>query len=253
MLAPSPLLLGVDSSTADAVENVAPHRALYELSLESAKPNSGVVSASGALGFEWGEACDGWTNEQRFKLTMQYEQDQPLEMTSSLVTWESKDGLSYRFNERRARNGQAEDEIKGTASRAAPDGPGKVIMEKPKAETIDLPAGGLFPTGHTLMLIDKGEAGQNFVSREVFDGSDTDGSSLISAVISPTMNARDTAATVSVKSPLLERPSWNIRLGSFRITARTTRPITISACDCWITGCRAKCRLTTATMSSRRR
>ena len=53
-----------------AVE-VQPHRALYDMTLESAKPNSGVVGATGSLAYQWGESCDGWTIEQRYTLSMQ--------------------------------------------------------------------------------------------------------------------------------------------------------------------------------------
>ena len=53
--------------------------------------------------------------EQRYKLSMHYSEDADIEMTSNFVTWESKDGLRYRFNERRLRNGEPDEEIKGEA------------------------------------------------------------------------------------------------------------------------------------------
>ena len=49
--------------------DIDPHRALYSLTLgSSAKSGSGVLGASGAMYYEWGETCDGWTVEQRFRL-----------------------------------------------------------------------------------------------------------------------------------------------------------------------------------------
>ena len=85
---------------ASAVE-IAPHRALYSLTLASSKSSSGVVGASGAMVYEWGETCDGWTVQQRFRLRLQYAEQDGVEVSSNLVTWELKDGLRYRFNERR--------------------------------------------------------------------------------------------------------------------------------------------------------
>src|SRR5450755_3007473 len=41
--------------------DIAPHRALYNMTLGGAKQNSGVVAARGSMVFEWGETCDGWT------------------------------------------------------------------------------------------------------------------------------------------------------------------------------------------------
>ena len=49
---------------------IAPHRALYSMSLGSAKSDSGVVDARGTMAYEWGETCDGWTIEQRYRLKM---------------------------------------------------------------------------------------------------------------------------------------------------------------------------------------
>src|SRR5271154_3818925 len=108
-------------SPASAVD-IAPHRALYSLTLDSAKAAGGVAGASGAMVYEWGETCDGWTVEQRFRLRVDYAETDGVDLSSSLVTWESKDGLRYRFNERRLRNGQLDEEVRGEAHL---NGPGK--------------------------------------------------------------------------------------------------------------------------------
>jgi hypothetical protein len=207
-----------------AAAEVAPHRALYAMTLDSTKPNSGVVGASGTLAYQWGEVCDGWTIEQRYKLTLQYEDEKPLEIGSSFVTWESKDGLRYRFNERKTRNGQLDDELHGTASLKGPDGAGHAVFDKPKSQSFDLPAGTLFPTAHTLMLIRKGEAGDNFVAAEVFDGSTLDGAVLTSAVIGRTIGLGQPVTDTDVKSALLRRPSWKVRLGFFPDSSKDEIP-----------------------------
>jgi hypothetical protein len=69
-----------------AVE-IAPHRALYSLTLGSSKSSSGVVGASGAMVYEWGETCDGWTVQQRFRLRLQYAEQDGVDVSSNLVTW----------------------------------------------------------------------------------------------------------------------------------------------------------------------
>ncbi len=93
--------------------NIAPHQALYSLTLESAKSSSGVIAASGAMFYKWGEACDGWTVEQRFRLRIAYADEDGVDISSALVTWESMDGLKYRFNERSMRNGELDEELRG--------------------------------------------------------------------------------------------------------------------------------------------
>jgi len=66
--------------------NIDPHRALYSLALQSARSGSGVVDANGAMYFQWGETCDGWTVEQRFHLTLDYAEAGTSDLSSTLVT-----------------------------------------------------------------------------------------------------------------------------------------------------------------------
>ncbi|HVJ50860.1 MAG TPA: cell envelope integrity EipB family protein [Aliidongia sp.] len=201
---------------------VMPHRALYVMSLESAKPSSGVINATGTLGYEWGETCDGWTIEQRYDLSMQYEDDKPAKIGSSFVTWESKNGLSYRFNERKTRNGQLEEEIRGEATMKPNGGAGKANFNKPKEQSFDLPPGSYFPTAHTLMLIHKAEAGEHYVPAQVFDGSEFDGPVLVGTVIGNSIDK--TLIAAGVKSPLVTRQGWPMRLAFFPDSSKSERP-----------------------------
>jgi hypothetical protein len=206
---------------ARAVE-VTPHKALYDMTLLTAKASSGVVGATGTLAYQWGETCDGWTIEQRYKLDMQYEEEKAQEIGSSFVTWESKDGLKYRFNERKTRDGQLEEEIRGDAQLNGKDHSGTANFVRPKEQSFDLPSGSLFPTAHTLTLIRKGEAGEDFLSAPVFDGSEFDGPVLISAVIGP--KAPVGGVTADVTSPLLKRASWKVRMAFFPESSTEERP-----------------------------
>src|SRR6202167_775006 len=163
--------------------DIDPHRALYSLTLGAAESGSGVLGASGAMYYEWGETCDGWTVEQRFRLRTTYAESGGSELSSTLVTWESKDGLRYRFNERRMRNGEVDEELHGEAHLDGPDKGGEAEFTKPQSATRTLAPGVIFPTAHTLVLIDRATAGDQFVSRQVFDGSSVENASQITAVI----------------------------------------------------------------------
>jgi hypothetical protein len=212
---------------------ISPHRALYSLSLESSKAGSGVVDASGAMIYEWGETCDAWTVQQRFRLRLVYEDTDPVELSSTLVSWESKDGLRYRFNERRLRNGEPDEEVRGEARLDGPGKGGKADFTKPDSTTLTLAPSVLFPTAHTLLLIERALAGDNFLSREVFDGATEDNASQISAVIGPRIDppAKSDKAAAGIKdkdqglkSPLIERPSWRVRLAFFPADAKADEP-----------------------------
>jgi len=202
--------------------DIDPHRALYTLSLGSARSGSGVLGASGAMYYEWGETCDGWTVEQRFRLRLVYAEAGGGELSSTLVTWESKDGQRYRFNERRLRNGTPTEEIHGMAQLDGPGKGGQAEFTKPENAKIALAPGVLFPTAHTLFLIDRAKAGDTFISRAVFDGSSVEKATQITAVVGPQLEP--TAPQASKKgadkdnpltSPLLQHPSWRVRLAFF--------------------------------------
>jgi hypothetical protein len=250
-------LLAVSQAVASAAE-ISPHRALYSMTLASAKPSSGVLGASGAMVYEWGETCDGWTVQQRFRLRLIYADSDPVELTSSLVSWESKDGLNYRFNERRLKNGDPDEELRGDAHLDGVGGAGKAEFTKPQDKTFVLPAGTLFPTAHTILLIDRANKGETFISRNVFDGATLENASQISAVIGPLTpppaakhdNPKAEAVTANgpasggkqsgdaksaemkpnqapadtLSNPLLDRPSWRVRLAFFSADANEDEP-----------------------------
>lgn len=207
-------------SPATAVD-IAPHRALYGLTLDSAKASGGVAGASGGMYYEWGETCDGWTVEQRFRLRLLYSEEGSVDVNSTLVTWESKDGLRYRFNERRLRNGSVEEDVHGEARLDGKDKGGTATFDKPEQTTLTLIPGVLFPTAHTLMLIDRALSGEQFVSRKVFDGASMENAGQITAVIGPQLKP-DPKATKPLDNALLQRPSWRMSLAFFPADAGKT-------------------------------
>jgi len=216
-LAAGVAVLVLAASPALAVD-ISPHRALYSLALDSAKSASGIAGASGAMYYEWGETCDGWTVEQRFQLRLAYAEESNVEVNSMLVTWESKDGLRYRYNERRVRNGEVEDDIHGEAHLDGKDKGGVAIFDKPEQTTLTLAPGVLFPTAHTLVLIERAQAGDQFVARKIFDGAAVENAGQITAVIGPELQP-DPHPEKPLDSPLLQRPSWRMSLAFFAADA----------------------------------
>jgi hypothetical protein len=200
---------------------IAPHHALYSMSLGATHGDAGVTGAGGTMAYQWGESCDGWTVEQRYRLKMAYAESQDVSISSNFVTWESKDGLRYRFNQKETRNGTDNDEIRGTAKLDGPDKGGAVEFEKPQPKSLKLPPGVLFPSSHTIFLIDKAKAGENFISRQLFDGATVENAVLVSAVIGAKVEPDEESAK---KSPLLNRPGWRVRLAFFPADQKAEKP-----------------------------
>lgn len=212
---PLALVLTVAAAAAAPVDaaDITPHRALYTMRLTRSGSDSGVSAARGTMAYQWGETCDGWIVEQNYRLVMSYaDSASDVAITSNFVTWESKDGLRYRFNQRETRNDATDEDIRGSA---ALDGPGKggvAAFEMPKDKSFKLPAGTIFPSAHTILLIDRAKAGDTFIARQVFDGTTVDGAALVSTVIGPKIEPD--AAGVG-KSPLLNIAGWRMRLAFF--------------------------------------
>lgn len=200
---------------------IAPHRALYTMTLGSTRSDSGVVGATGAMDYEWGETCDGWTIEQRYRLKMRYAESRDVDVTSTFVTWESKDGLRYRFNQRQTRNGELDQEIRGEAHLDGPGKGGVAVFTKPQPQTLKLAPGVLFPSAHTILLIDKAKSGATFVTRQVFDGATDENAVQVSAVIGTKVTPDPVAAKFG---PLIERQGWRVRLAFFPVDAKAEEP-----------------------------
>src|SRR5689334_12656646 len=86
---------------ASATSGLIAHRALYTLTLATAK-STDVVAARGTMGYEVTDACDGWAVRQRLRMTITNADGQDIEMASDYTTWESKDGLKFRYHMRQA-------------------------------------------------------------------------------------------------------------------------------------------------------
>ena len=209
------------ATTAAGAAEIAPHRALYSMTLGSARNDSGVVDARGTMDYEWGETCEGWTIEQRYRLKMRYGETPDVDIVSSFVTWESKDGLHYRFNQKQTRNGDLDQDIRGEAKLDAPGKGGSVEFTKPKPQTLKLEPGVLFPSAHTILMIDKAREGENFLSRQVFDGATDENAVQVSAAIGIKITADPAAVTLS---PLLQRPGWRVRLAFFPVDTSIEKP-----------------------------
>jgi len=204
-------LLGAQA--AEAVVDIAPHRALYEIRLSAVSSGAQVTGVSGRMGFEWGDACDGWTVQQRFQLSFQYADGNAVEMVTSYTTWEAKDGTSYRFNVRRTVNGETEEEVRGEADLRADGSGGVVRYVRPEVAEDALPPGTMFPSAHTIALIEAAKADGRFLGSVVFDGSDTDGATELTTAIA---NGHPPRATLSGSGrALLTGTAWPMRLAFF--------------------------------------
>lgn len=202
-------------ATSAGAQSVLPHRAGYELRLESVRPGSGIVDAVGVLSYDWADSCDGWTVGQRYLLDIARGEGPSMRITATYTNWEAKDGLRYRYYVKRSRISEGRDEpeeVRGEARLNAKTHAGKAVFEEPRKETLKLPAETVFPTAHTVILLKKAAAGEKFDRRFVFDGSELEGPSMISAFILP---QRKTPPGGHAKVLTVPQPVWPVSLAVF--------------------------------------
>ncbi len=203
---------------------LTPHRVLYRVSLASAAAASGMTGVDGAMVYRFADGCDGWTVEKQTYLRLRYERGAEVESTWTFVSWESKDGLRYRFRMRHVRGGETVEVLQGTAALDRPGGAGVARFLKPADTTIDLPAGTLFPIQHLRALIDAARGGENPFARIVFEGTSLEEPEEISAVTGE-LAARERKALADAAG-LADVPAWRMRLAFFPLTSRAAVPAT---------------------------
>jgi hypothetical protein len=213
--------LAVVWTEASAAPMAVAHRAVYDLSLVKSADSGQITQAGGKLEFEWADACANWTISQRALVNLVSAEGQVIEFGWSLNALEAKDGSQYRFFIRRLNPGQPVDEVRGKA-RIAKDGTGVADFELPEESRLDLPKGTLFPTAHSLMLLDFAERGEPHLGRVVFDGSGDEGIFFVNAAVTEQVPAD---IELPFDSPLLQgQASWRIDLAYFALDEKIAEP-----------------------------
>lgn len=179
------ILLSVAAATNPAASASAPaplapptpllaHKALYTLTMDQAKGGD-VIAARGTMGYEVTDACDGWAVRQRLRMTITNADGQDIEMASDYATWESKDGLRFRYHMRQTTDTAVTSQTDGEATLQKPGGSGEAHYTTPHANVSPLPAGTVFPMAHTAAIIAAAREKKHFLSLPLFDGTDENG------------------------------------------------------------------------------
>lgn len=208
------------SSTVGAA-GIAPHRAIYELRLDTDAGGGTIAAARGKLQFEWADGCTAWLVSQRTRVQLYPNEGRIIDFGWTLNSRESKDGLSYRFFIRRTENNETVEMQSGRAS--LDDGKGGTVrFEAPEARKIRLPPGTMFPTAHSLQLIDSAKQGLLPFWRVVFDGSDEEGLFGVNAAL---IKAVPADTDIAFDSPLMQgQPSWRMHLAYFGMDETVAEP-----------------------------
>ena len=195
--------------------SLASYRALYRMSLGYTSETGAPSSLRGVMSYEFRNGCEAWTVDSKVYLHLNFGYQRQIESIRKMTTWESKDGLGYRFWLSETHDGKAIRNMQGTATLQFKDESGLVEYVKPRAMKVALPKGTVFPTTHLLALITSSLSGEDFLEKYLFDGASLEEPNLVSAIILKRLTKDKFSAPVT--KSLKFAATWNARLAYFPI------------------------------------
>lgn len=139
--------------------------------------NKQFASGEGSFTEKLSMGCDGWRTEQRLYVKFMPVAAQtdprvlPVYLRTGANTFESRDGLTYEFADKSSLGGNILSSHRGSATLSASGQAGTATYSEPAGQTVQLPAGTVFPTKFAYQLITAAGNGQSGLEALVFDGS----------------------------------------------------------------------------------
>jgi hypothetical protein len=200
--------------------NLVPQTALYGMKLLSARGGSGIEAVTGDMAILWEGDCSGWTMSNRTVFDVTYTGGDSVRVTMDATTWEAAAGDRYTYLVRTLFNDKETERIEG---KARVDG-GRSIAEftLPAEKTIELPAGTMFPTTHTKMVLDAAGETPEIIRATVFDGFTDGGAQFVNAVVGKRLSGEKSAK--SVFPGLRNQPAWSVNLAFFDASKDEAEP-----------------------------
>jgi hypothetical protein len=225
---------GFDARHATALtpaNELASHRAVYELKLAQTRGNSPPVSARGRILYDFsGSACEGYALQ--FRQVSELDNGEGKVTLSDLrsTTWEDGAAKKFIFKSQNYLNETLIDSVDGQAERLRDKV--AVSLTRPAAKTFDLEVGMVFPTDHMRRIIEAAREGKNILELPVYDGSEKgekvyDTLTVIGAVIAPNERVPNDAA--AGKPALAGLKRWPVTVSYFDKTTKSGDPTPVYA------------------------
>lgn len=152
---------------------LAPHRAIYELTLATTRGGTGVSAVMGRMAYDLtGSPCDGYTQNMRFVTRMTNQSGNAVVTDLRSSTWEDARGKRFRFDSSQYRDEKATDTTVGDAARPGASEDIKVELTKPAKKNISIPSRVYFPVQHTIALLNAAKATKTSFRADLYDGSE---------------------------------------------------------------------------------
>ena len=150
---------------------LTPHKAIYDLVLDTSKPSKSIEAARGRIAFDFtGDACEGYALSFR-QVTQLTSEQGPRVIDARTTSFEAGDGASYRFKTESSSGAGPAEIVDGTAEKG--NGGYEVKLRAPRPETHREPADALFPNAQMKAVIAAAKAGQTTLNVRLYDGANS--------------------------------------------------------------------------------
>jgi hypothetical protein len=152
---------------------LAPHRAIYDMTLDKSRNGSSISAVKGRMVYELtGSACDGYTQSMRFVTEMSSGEGAATTSDLRSSSWEDAAGTRFRFNSTQLRDDKDPELTAGDAKRDGFNAALDVELSQPGKKTMELRAKTYFPVQHSIALLEAAKAGKPVFRADLYDGSE---------------------------------------------------------------------------------
>ena len=152
---------------------LAPHQAVYEITLDRSRGGSGVSDMSGRMVYELkGSECEGYTQTMRFVTRMTNQEGATVVTDMRSSSTEDASARNFRFNSSQFKDSKLSESTDGGAARSGPSGEVKVELTRPERKEVQLKPDVFFPIQHSIALIAAAEKGESIFQADLYDGSE---------------------------------------------------------------------------------
>lgn len=170
---------------------LAPHHAVYDLSLDGSQTARSISGVSGRIAYDiTGDACTGYSLDFRQVTILERSEGEAQQIDIRSTTHEEADGSSFRFRQDTSRGGSGE-LVEGVARHtgAGNDIGLSVSLTKPEQRAFNETGAIAFPSSLLKKIIAAARAGENTASIRLYDAGE-DGAKVF-----------DTFAVIGKKAP----------------------------------------------------
>ena len=152
--------------------NLAPHRAVYDLSLIKTGNEKKIEYASGRVALEFsGNACQGFEFISRQITNITDGEGLNKQVDTRVHNRENAKGTDLKFKSISREGSQIVLQSEGRARRDE-GGDLSISLHRPQLLKLDMDSKAVFPTAHTRQLIEAGMRGDSFFNAKTYDGSE---------------------------------------------------------------------------------